>query len=83
MESVVTSPKMLGQQLKRFRKKKNLNQTEAGQPFCLEQSTISSIERGAGGTRLETLFRLLAALDIEMIIRDKSHSSPVLTKENW
>ena len=83
MESVITSPKMLGHQLKRFRKKKKLSQTAAGQPFCLEQSTISSIEQGANGTRLDTLFRLLAALDIEMVIRDKSHSPLVVTKEDW
>ena len=71
IEQLVTSPRALGAALKRQRKIKKLNQTVVGSPFKLEQSTISSIEQGAKGTRLETLFRLLAALELEMVIRPK------------
>ena len=72
MEQVVYSPKSLGIALRRQRKAKQLNQKEAGLPFKIEQSTVSSLEQGAPGTRLETLFRMLAALDLEMTIRAKS-----------
>lgn len=76
MEYFVYSPQSLGQQLRRVRKKLGLNQTQAGYYFNIEQSTFSSIERGAPGTRLETLFRVLAALDLEMVLRPKpSHPS--------
>lgn len=71
MEQFVYSPKSLGLALQRFRKLKKLNQKDAGKAFKLKQSTISSIESGALGTRLDTLFRVLAALDLEMIIRSK------------
>jgi HTH-type transcriptional regulator/antitoxin HipB len=74
MEQIVSSPKSLGSAITRQRKAKKLSQTEAGSAFKLEQSTISSIEQGAPGTRLETLFRVLAALELEMIIRPKTTS---------
>jgi HTH-type transcriptional regulator/antitoxin HipB len=82
MEQLVHSPKSLGSAIKRQRKAKQLSQTEAGSTFKIEQSTISSIEQGAPGTRLETLFRLLAALDLEMVIRPKEAISKKI-KENW
>ena len=82
MDQIIFSPKSLGSALKRQRKAKKLNQNEAGAPFKLDQTTVSSIEQGAPGTRLETLFRILAALDLEMIIRPKKNISPK-NGENW
>ena len=78
MAQVVFSPKSLGSAIKRQRKTKKLNQKDAGAPFRLDQTTVSSIEQGAAGTRLETLFRMLAALDLEMIIQPKD----LKTREN-
>ncbi len=82
MEQIIFSPKSLGSALKRQRKIKNLSQNEVGTPFKIDQTTVSSIEQGASGTRLETLFRMLAALDLEMLIRPKK---PIKTKkgDNW
>ncbi len=79
MEQIIYSPQALGKAIARQRNAKNLSQKEAGSAFKLEQSTVSSIEGGAPGTRLETLFRMLAALDLEMVIR------PIQTnnKESW
>ena len=82
MEQLIYSPKSLGSSIKRQRKAKNLSQSEAGNTYKIEQSTISSIEQGAPGTRLETLFRLLAALDLEMVIRPKKNIDQK-TKEDW
>lgn len=82
MEQIVYSPKSLGNVIRRSRKTKKLTQSQAGSPFKLEQSTISNIEHGVPGTRIETLFRVLAALDLEIVIRSKKsiHSK---TKEGW
>jgi len=76
MEQLVTTSEALGEAIQRARTLKGLNQTEAGYPFNLSQRTVSSIEGGAPGTRLDTLFRMLAALDLEMVIRTK----PSITK---
>ncbi len=82
MEQLVYSPELLGKVIKRQRKSKKLSQTVAGSPVKIEQSTFSSIEQGAPGTRLETLFRVLAALDLEMIIRPKK-AVKSKWKEEW
>lgn len=71
MNLIITSPKALGNAIKRQRKNKKLNQTEAGSAVNIDQTTASSIEHGAPGTRLETIFRMLAALELEMVIRPK------------
>lgn len=81
MDQLIISPKSLGIALKRQRKAKNLTQIEVGEAFKIDQTTISSIEQGAPGTRLETLFRLLAALDLELIIRPKKTMSK--NGDNW
>ena len=82
MEQLVNSPKTLGNAIKRQRKTKQITQKNAGILFKIEQSTVSSIEQGSEGTRLSTLFRLLAALDLEMVIRSKEDITHT-QKENW
>jgi len=82
MDQRIYSPKSLGSAIKRQRKAKKLSQTAAGTPFNIDQTTVSSIEQGAPGTRLETLFRILAALDLEMIIKPKK-DIPIKKGENW
>ena len=82
MTQLIYSPKSLGSAIKRQRKAKNLSQIEAGTPYKVDQTTISSIEQGAPGTRLETIFRMLAALDLEMVIRPKKHTS-VKSGDSW
>ncbi len=81
MKQIVHSPEALGQFLKRARKLKKLSQGAAGLKVMIDQTTMSSIEQGAKGTRLETLFRLLAGLDLEMVIQDKKNQSD--KKAEW
>lgn len=72
MEQLIHSLNALGVAIKRQRKAKGLTQTEVGSEFNIDQSTLSSVERGAEGTRLITLLRVLSALDLEMVIRTKA-----------
>ena len=76
MDQIIYSPQSLGSALKRQRKIKNLSQKQAGDAFRLNQTTVSSIEQGAPGTRLENLFRMLAALDLTMVIRPRKEIAP-------
>lgn len=82
MDQPVFSPKSLGSVIKRQRKAKKLTQQVAGAAFKLDQTTVSSIEQGAAGTRLETLFRMLAALDLEMVIKSKN-TATTKKRESW
>lgn len=75
MEFYVHSPQSLGQAIRRQRRLLKKSQTEAGAPLCIDQTTVSSIENGADGTRLETLFRILAALDLDIVLRPKNASN--------
>ncbi len=74
MGQLVYSPKSLGNVIRRVRKAKKLSQSQTGSPFKLEQSTLSHIEQGVPGTRIETVFRVLAALDLEIVIRSKKEN---------
>ena len=81
MKQVVGSPQMLGQFIQRVRKYKKLTQSNVGKGFKIDQTTLSSIENGAKGTRIETLFRVLAALDLEVIVQDKQKGSQ--SEDRW
>ena len=48
------------------RKQHHLSQTEIAQEVVIRQDTISKFELKPDNVRLDTVFRLLAALDIEM-----------------
>lgn len=82
MEHLVTTSEALGEALKRARELKGLNQTEAGHLFNLTQRTVSTLEHGAPGTRLDTLFRMLAALDLEIVVRTKP-AGDNLSQDKW
>ena len=65
----VRSPEHLGIALQRFRKRRSWTQKQVGGRAGVKQGGVSSVESGAPGTRLETLFKLLAALDLELVVR--------------
>ncbi len=71
----ITSPEDLGRVLKLCRKKLHLTQSEAGGKFNLTQKTVSNIENGRPGVQLDTLFRLMSALNLEIHLesRDKPY----------
>jgi HTH-type transcriptional regulator/antitoxin HipB len=79
----VTSPKVLGQRLKAVRNQKGLNQHQAGNLVGITQAMVSRIERGESNARIDTLFRLLAALDMEMIVRPRETASNLSEGDNW
>jgi HTH-type transcriptional regulator/antitoxin HipB len=83
MRTKTTSPTSLGLILRAARKKQGLSQTEAGKSVGIDQPTMSKIERGESHARIDTLFRLLAALDMEMIVRPRDKISIQSEGDNW
>ncbi len=61
----------LGNAILRFRKKISWTQKQISETSGVKQPTISWVELGAKGTRLDTVFKLLAALDLELVIRKR------------
>lgn len=74
-EDLARTPKQLGSVIQRQRRAKDLTQAQLGERAGLRQETISNIERGESG-RLESLLAVLAALDLELFVRPRSHSEP-------
>lgn len=84
MKQIVHSPESLAAFLRRVRKFKHLTQSMVGEgSFKIDQTTVSSIEQGAKGTRLDAVFRLLASLDLELIVQDKKLHKNNKEKEQW
>jgi len=48
-----------------------MTQAELAEACVLRQATVSAAENGAPGTRLDTVFRLLAVLGCEVVLRDR------------
>jgi len=76
MTQVIRSPKQLGAALRRERKQSQLSQGDLGSRVLLRQATISKLEDGSTGTKLGTLFDVLAALNLELVIRPRSKTGP-------
>jgi HTH-type transcriptional regulator / antitoxin HipB len=63
---LVTSAKTLAIALRDHRKINHLSQSEVAERVGLRQETISAFENKADSTKLDTLFRILAALNLEI-----------------
>lgn len=72
----ITSPKTLGQVLRKYRKDQGLTQAQLAAKFNLTQKMVSNIEAGLPGVQLGTLFKLMAALDLEMQLVSRTADSP-------
>ena len=83
MQIKLISPESLGFALREERKKKGLNQTDLGTPVGVDQTTVSKVEQGKPGTRLDTMFRLLSVLDLELVLQPKDLTSDKINQEDW
>ena len=76
LEPVVRSPDQLGAGLLRFRKRAGWTQQQVGERSGIKQAIVSQVELGAAGTRLGTIFKLLAGLDLELVLRNRKKTTP-------
>lgn len=83
MNGPISTTMQLAQTLRGYRKKAGLSQTEAGSAVGLQQKTISALERSPGGSKIENLFRLLAALDLEIVIQRKPSPDSIADHGEW
>jgi len=76
----ITSPETLGKVLRSYRKKLELTQSEAGRKFNIPQKTVSRIESGIPAVHLESVFKYMSALGLEIHLspRDKSSNDVAL-----
>jgi HTH-type transcriptional regulator/antitoxin HipB len=72
MEQIVRTSNQLGSVLRRHRRLAALSQTGLGEMKQLRQATISAMENGEPGTQLRSVFDVMAALGLEVVIRERS-----------
>ena len=76
----ITSAQGLAQALQNQRKSKQLSQQQVAELAGVKQSTISAFENAPDGSKLETLFKLLAAMNLELEVR--ARNAPTI-KQEW
>ena len=75
MEQIVRTSKQIGAAIRRFRRNVRLSQGAIGAKTNLRQATISALEEGKPGTELRTLIDVMTALNLEIVIRERSKAS--------
>ena len=80
---MLISEQNLGYLLKDARKKRNLTQSEMGRLVGLEQAVISRIEQGRHALRVDTLFKLLSALNYEILLQPREESVRQKEGDSW
>jgi HTH-type transcriptional regulator/antitoxin HipB len=78
-EFTIRIPQQLGPIIRGFRKERGLTQETIGSRAGIPQNDISSIELNPGSVSFERLARLLAALELELVIRPRQKAN----KEAW
>jgi HTH-type transcriptional regulator/antitoxin HipB len=74
MELIVRTPRQLANSIRVRRRKLGLSQEQLAAKTGLRQGTLSDIEN-ARSARLDTLLRILAVLDLELLVRERTKSS--------
>ena len=70
-EFVVRMPRQLGQILQGFRKTQNQTQASVGDRAGLPQGEISKLEHDPSNASLGRIFKLISALDLELVVRPR------------
>lgn len=76
MDHPIRTPAQLTSVLRSIRSERGLTQGDAAARVGLRQKTISLIETDPSRSSVGSLFRLLSALDLELVVRPKSAGSP-------
>ncbi len=78
---LIMLPKVLAICVVDRRKKLKLSQAEVADRVGLKQQTISHFETHPEGTRIETLFRILSAVNLDLRLLGKEE--PRSTQTEW
>jgi HTH-type transcriptional regulator / antitoxin HipB len=75
MKHIARNPSQIGAIVHRERRARGLTQAQLGAKIGRRQATISKLEKGEPATQLNTLFDVLTALNLELVIGDRSKAS--------
>lgn len=72
MSNLARTPRQIGTIIQRARKKCGWTQTQLAERAGLRQGTISVIEKGDTPAKLDSILAVLAALDLEFRVGERS-----------
>ncbi|RZJ04456.1 MAG: helix-turn-helix domain-containing protein [Rubrivivax sp.] len=72
MDSPLLSAAQLAQHLRSLRRARGLSQARLGELLGLSQSRVARIENSPGQISVDALLQVLAALDAQLLLRDKA-----------
>ena len=82
-EQIARTPKQIGAAVRRCRRALGMNQQDVGKKTQLRQATISRLEAGEAGSQLRTLFGVLTALNLELVVRPRTKASTDKIEEGF
>jgi HTH-type transcriptional regulator/antitoxin HipB len=82
MQTLLVSPKNMGAVLRDLRRQQGLTQAELGKRVGLDQKKVSLLENGNPNCRIDSLFRLLSALGVGLVVQPKVELQPA-GKDDW
>ncbi|MEI7788056.1 MAG: helix-turn-helix domain-containing protein [Chlorobiaceae bacterium] len=71
-KQAIRTPMQLAMVLSGYRKKLKLTQKQAGENVGLFPKTISALENSPDDSSIASLFKLLSALGLELVLKPKS-----------
>jgi len=72
MSDLARTSRQIGTIIQRARKKRNWTQVQLAERAGLRQATISTIESGQRPAKLDSILAVLAALDLEFRVSERS-----------
>lgn len=75
MNQMARSPNQLGVAIQQQRLMRGMSQSELARLAGTSQKTISKIENGNPATKIETVFALMAALDMQMTLAPRGKNT--------
>lgn len=69
------NPSQIGVIIREQRRARGLTQAQLGELIGRRQATISKLEKGDAGIQLGTLFDVLAALNLDLLVSPRSAGS--------
>lgn len=80
MQYIAKTSTQLGQILKGFRLSGDLTQADVAAKMATQQKAVSTIESSTGSISVDRLFKILAALDLDLVVTPKASASMVTEK---
>lgn len=79
----VTNTRKLSAYMKDVRETKKLSQSKVASKVGIRQDTVSSFELSPDSTKLETFFKILSALNLELDIKPRNESGSSNSDSGW